>query len=83
MTVHVGDRVKIRTWESMANEYGETDGTIPVPYSFTEEMRFLCGKTILVNAPESCLGESFFRGGENIGHYTISPAMIVGCPILS
>lgn len=83
MTVHAGDRVKIRTWESMANEYGEAGDKIPVPYSFTEEMRFLCGKTILVNAQESSFGRSFFRGGENIGHYIISPAMIVGYPILS
>lgn len=65
MTVHAGDRVKIRTWESMANEYGETGDQILVPYAFTEIMRFLCGKTILANAPESCLGESFFRGGED------------------
>ena len=82
MIVHAGDQVKIRTWESMANEYGEADDQIPVPYSFTEKMRFLCGETILVNAPESCLGNPFFRGGEDAGGYTISSAMIVGCPIL-
>ena len=64
MTVHAGDRVKIRTWESMANEYGETDGKIPVPYSFIKEMCFLCGKTILVNAPEGYLGKSFFFAEE-------------------
>ena len=82
MTVHAGDQVKIRTWESMANEYGEAGDRIPVPYSFTEKMRFLCGETIRANASLGGHNPRFFYDGGVNRVCVISSAMIVGCPIL-
>lgn len=41
----VGDRVMVRYWDDMKAEFGLTAwGSIPVTYSFTEEMASLCGK---------------------------------------
>lgn len=39
----VGDRVRIRGWDDMRKEFGGTTTCINVPYSFTEDMRPLCG----------------------------------------
>ena len=48
--IKVGDKVKIRTWESMEKEYGlDGDGDINIrPCCFTTEMKQYCGKTLTV-----------------------------------
>lgn len=41
----VGSRVRIRSWESMVEEFGTNGyGSIPCRRSFTESMRHLCGR---------------------------------------
>lgn len=48
--IKVGDKVKIRTWESMEKEFGlDKDGDINIrPCFFTTEMKQYCGKTLTV-----------------------------------
>ena len=40
----IGDKVRIRSWEDMAEEFGtRSDGDIPCNKTFTGEMKYLCG----------------------------------------
>lgn len=72
-----GDKVKIRSWESMENEYGtDDDGDIPVPDYFVSKMKCLCRRTITVRVNRSGRLYCIEQG------YTISPEMFVGDCIL-
>ena len=45
-----GDKVRIRQWEDMEKEFGlDDDGDIDCHYSFTKEMKNLCGLTATVD----------------------------------
>lgn len=45
----VGDVVVIRSWEDMEAEFGLTStGDIACEFIFTREMRYLCGKKLVV-----------------------------------
>lgn len=51
--IHIGDRVRIRSWEDMAQEF-ETKTTywgeyIPTGFPFTQGMRRLCGQEFTVS----------------------------------
>ena len=44
-----GDRVKVRSWESMKSEYGvDSSGAIMIPCNFMPEMRKYCGRTVII-----------------------------------
>lgn len=46
MKFNVGDRVRIKSWETLVEEFGIDDwGYIPCKFAFTEEMKYLCGRT--------------------------------------
>lgn len=46
----VGDKVRIRSWESMRKVFGiNGDGNINTPICFTEGMKYLCGKTAIIS----------------------------------
>lgn len=46
----VGDKVRVRSWDSMAEQYGTDfrDGSIKVRHSFTGPMRKYCGKIVTI-----------------------------------
>lgn len=45
----VGDVVVIRSWEDMEAEFGLTrSGNIPCEFTFTKDMRYLCGRELVV-----------------------------------
>ena len=44
----VGDRVKVRSWDSMEKTYGSENGYIPVPCTFCPGMRKYCGKIVTI-----------------------------------
>lgn len=47
---HVGDRVRFRDWDDMANEFGlNCNGSIDVFHSFPEFMKHLCGTTAVIS----------------------------------
>lgn len=37
--------IQFKSWDEMVQEYGIIDGIIPCRFTFTSEMRYLCGKT--------------------------------------
>jgi hypothetical protein len=41
----IGKKFRIRTWKSMAEEFGGRESVINIPLNFTSEMRIFCGKT--------------------------------------
>lgn len=47
--VQPGDRVRVRSWEDMEQEYGlKLSGAIDVPFAFVDDMREYCGKEFVV-----------------------------------
>ncbi len=74
----VGDRLRIRSWEDMEQEFGLNDlGDIACRFAFTKSMRYLCGKEFTVSDK---IGESF-RSVEGIGGvWSISADMLEPIP---
>lgn len=49
MDLKIGDKVVIRQWEDMQEEFGlDESGDIKCTYGFTKEMKPLCGKTLII-----------------------------------
>lgn len=49
MKYRVGDKVRIRSWESMAKEFGyDAWGDIKIRHGFTEPMKKYCGKIVTI-----------------------------------
>ena len=84
--VEEGDKVIIRSWDSIVNEYGarkDFDGMacqIPIPRRFLERMRELCKKATCVTKISWVVGEPYFL--EMDTGFMISPEMIIGNPRL-
>ena len=54
MNYKPGDKVKVRSWESMEEEFGIShDGDIRTKPTFVSDMRKYCGKTVTVNRIDS------------------------------
>lgn len=52
-TFNVGDRIAVREWEDMAEEYGEKgkapNAYIPCAFNFVSGMRQFCGKEFVIS----------------------------------
>lgn len=69
----VGDKVRIREWQDMVDEFGiNEDGNIPCNKVFTVNMKFLCGKDFVI---EDISGYGTVDGLDS--SYIISTDMIV------
>lgn len=69
----VGDRVVVRDWDDMIEEYGATEGgTIHCRFGFTDTMRHLCGRTATVtDANNGCIKVDFDdKSGDTIWSYS-------------
>lgn len=71
----VGDRVVVRDWDDMIEEYGDTEGgTIHCRFGFTDTMRHLCGRTATVtvtDAYKGCIKVDFDdKSGDTIWSYS-------------
>lgn len=65
MKYKVGDKVRVRSWESMEKEFGLTDGgNIKVKYAFAKEMEKYCGKLVTISSNNGC-----YRIKEDSGEY--------------
>lgn len=53
-TFAVGDRIRIREWDDMAEEFGvDEDSEIPCKYIFTQEMRVFCGQEYTISVTKT------------------------------
>lgn len=56
---YVGQRVRIREWDDMLDEFGEANnGSIPRRCHFVPEMRDLCGMEYTIKSVDGIPGES-------------------------
>ena len=66
-----GDRVRIKKWEKMKKEFGlKLTGSIDCELVFTEEMKYLCGKEIVVTSVERTIARC---GRWNISRDMVEP----------
>lgn len=77
----VGEKVRIRQWDDMAEQYGFDDVSILCGASFMNDMKYLCGKEFTVTAVSKIGGKN--RYGDKYclvsgctTRYTISSDMI-------
>ena len=57
---NVGDRVKIREWDDMAQEYGLSGGSINCRCTFVPAMKVFCGREFIIT--------HIYEDGEVHGH---------------
>lgn len=86
MVVHVGDKVRIRAWDDMVEEFGLDDNDeIPCRATFIEDMREYCGREYTIDGiwgedSGSCLVT--FAEPDAPRGYTWSSDMIqISCPL--
>lgn len=86
MVVHVGDKVRIRAWDDMVEEFGlDDDSEIPCRATFVEDMREYCGREYTIDGiygeySGSCLVT--FAEPDAPSGYTWSSDMIqISCPL--
>lgn len=75
----VGDLVKIRSWEDMAEQYGVNSVGIKTNEEtwFTKEMRKYCGTKLVITNRENGFIDFRVKGKEeNLKHYTVTTGMI-------
>lgn len=74
----VGDRIRFREWDDMAEEFGVHDGGILCKFLFVRSMLHLCGTTATIAGMYSGLGEITLCDFETDGdtEFTFSADMI-------
>lgn len=77
----VGEKVRIRQWDDMAEQYGFDDVSILCGASFVNEMKYLCGKEFTVTAVSKIgrknrYGDEYCLVSGCTARYTISSDMI-------
>lgn len=77
----VGEKVRIRQWDDMAEQYGFDDVSILCGASFVNEMKYLCGKEFTVTAVSKIgrknrYGDEYCLVSGCTSRYTISSDMI-------
>lgn len=78
---NIGDECRIRSWESMEAEFGlDQWGDIACKFSFTAEMKYLCGKKFTVSRITEIFKyhsrEGIESGAHNGRDYLISADML-------
>ena len=60
--IQVGDRIRFRDWDDMAHEFGiNSYGNINLLFSFTCDMKYLCGQSGTVESIENTFEGPMFR----------------------
>ena len=80
MKYKVGDKVKVRSWDSMAKQYGtdSRDDSIKVRHSFTRPMQKYCGKIVTITELKSCFNG--YKIKEDGGAWIYSDEMFESAP---
>ena len=65
--IHIGDVLRIRQWDDMANEFGINEcGDIDCRYCFTTTMIHMCGKQFTVSNIYEDYGETIYNSEEGV-----------------
>lgn len=60
--IQVGDRIRFRDWDDMAHEFGISScGDIKLLFTFTCDMKYLCGQSGTVESIENTFEGPLFR----------------------
>lgn len=55
MKYKVGDKVRVRQWDDMAKEFGESFGSIDIPhFYFPRSMEKYCGEVVTIEKADTC-----------------------------
>lgn len=55
MKYKVGDKVRVRQWDDMAKEFGESFGSIDIPhFYFSRNMEKYCGEVVTIEKADTC-----------------------------
>ena len=74
--IYIGDTLRIRDWDDMLAEYGSDIFGILVRHSFSECMRYLCGKIITVKSIDRTKDRISSKEGYELGSCIENPSMI-------
>lgn len=90
MKYEVGDKVRVRSWESMEKEFGQDkDGDINISPCFTKEMKKYCGKIVTIHRTKGAICyvredsgryawcEDMFGYAESFSKDDLEPGMVV------
>lgn len=73
--IKIGDRLRVREWEDMVEEFGDDGYDIACDLTFTQGMRYMCGMPFTVEEISSDSRRFFSKEGiEN--HWSISADML-------
>lgn len=72
--IKIGDRLRVREWEDMADEFGYEGGDIACDLTFTQDMEHLCGMPFTVEEISSDTRRFFSKEGIE-EHWSISADM--------
>lgn len=71
----IGDRLRVREWEDMAEEFGYEGDEIACDLTFTQDMEYMCGMPFTVEAISSDMRRFFSKEGIE-EHWSISADML-------
>lgn len=55
MKYKIGDKVRVRQWDDMAKEYGESFGSIDIPhFYFPRSVEKYCGEVVTIEKANTC-----------------------------
>lgn len=76
--IHIGDRLRIRHWDDMEEEYGRDDDSIKCKFFFTQNMRRLCGREFTVSdiLGDKIMSEERVEYERELGVWNISADML-------
>ena len=61
--IKIGDRLRVREWEDMAEEFGAVGDEIACDLTFTQSMRYMCGMPFTVEEISSDSRRFFSKEG--------------------
>lgn len=73
--IKIGDRLRVREWEDMAEEFGYEGCDIACDLTFTQDMEYMCGMPFTVEAISSDMRRFFSEEGIE-EHWSISADML-------
>jgi hypothetical protein len=83
MKFKAGDKVRVKDWFDMADEFGVNEyGDILCEFFFTESMLHLCGKVFTVDRFREVIKGAYVFKEQDINRFYICDDMLVGVSLI-